>query len=303
MPPQPARRVAIALAALLCAGTVGAQTSHMVTRIVDGDTLVLEGLGTVRLIGVDTPETVDPRRPVEEFGKQSSAFLTGLTLGKTVRVEYDQTRKDRYGRTLAYLYLADGTFVNREIVRLGYGHAYTKYPFKFMEDFRAAAREAQEAKRGLWGVGLSPEDIVTLSTASTSAPLGLLSAAAVGTTAVAGAAAIASNASETVYATKTGTKYHRVGCRSLSRSQIPMTLKDASARYGACSICNPPTLATHPVATAPGAKAAPLPAKAAPAPAPRAVSRQCAATTQKGTRCSRTASAGSNYCWQHGKEH
>src|SRR5687767_10944867 len=127
------RRVFSLAAVVLGSVALFAQTTHKVTRIVDGDTLVLFDLGTVRLIGVDTPETVDPRKPVEEFGKQSAAFLTGLVLGKTVRVEYDQTRKDRYDRTLAYLYLPDGTFVNKEIVRMGYGHAYTKYPFKFTE--------------------------------------------------------------------------------------------------------------------------------------------------------------------------
>ena len=63
----------------------------------------------------------------------------------------DRQRLDKYHRTLAYLYLSDGTFVNLEIVRQGYGHAYVDYPFAHMEAFRSAEREAREARRGLWG--------------------------------------------------------------------------------------------------------------------------------------------------------
>lgn len=135
---------------LLAPVTAFTQSLEIVQRVIDGDTVVLSSIGTVRLIGVDTPETVDPRKPVQSFGKEASAFTRTLTLGKQVRVEYDQERTDRYRRTLAYLYLQDGTFVNREIVRQGYGHAYLSYPFRFMESFRAAEREAREARRGLW---------------------------------------------------------------------------------------------------------------------------------------------------------
>jgi micrococcal nuclease len=72
--------------------------------------------------------------------------------GKPVRLEYDLQRQDKYGRTLAYIYLEDGRFVNAEIIKQGYGFAYTRFPFKFLEQFRQLEREAREAKRGLWGV-------------------------------------------------------------------------------------------------------------------------------------------------------
>ena len=74
-----------------------------VVRVVDGDTLLLDRNERVRLIGVDTPETVDPRRPVQRFGKEASAFTKRMVEGKKVRLEYDQDRVDRYGRTLAIL--------------------------------------------------------------------------------------------------------------------------------------------------------------------------------------------------------
>lgn len=140
----------VLLAALLVVGSVTSVDAQTVTRVIDGDTVVVQDIGTVRLIGVDTPETVDPRRPVEAFGKASAAFLRTILVGQTVRLAFDQTRTDRYGRTLAYLFLADGTLVNREIIRRGFGHAYLEFPFTMMEDFRSAQREAMAARVGLW---------------------------------------------------------------------------------------------------------------------------------------------------------
>jgi len=128
-----------------------AQSLPAVTRVIDGDTVVVEGVGTVRLIGVDTPETVDPRRPVQYFGKEASEFTRQLAAGKRVRLEFDQDRMDRYGRTLAYVYLQpDNLLLNAEIIRQGYGFAYTRFPFRMMEQFRMFEQEARVAGRGLW---------------------------------------------------------------------------------------------------------------------------------------------------------
>lgn len=121
-----------------------------VIRVVDGDTIVLDGNEKIRLIGVDTPETVHPQKPVEYFGKEASAFTKKMVEGKQVRLEYDWQRQDKYGRTLAYVFLEDGTFINAEIIKQGYGFAYTKYPFKYLEEFRKYEKEAKENNRGLW---------------------------------------------------------------------------------------------------------------------------------------------------------
>ena len=126
-----------------------AQT-YTVQRAVDGDTLLLTNGEYVRLIGVDTPETKHPQKPVEYFGKEAYQFTRRMVEGKEVRLEYDQTRRDRYNRILAYVCLMDGTFLNAEIIKQGYRFAYTKYPFKYMEEFRRCEREARENKRGLW---------------------------------------------------------------------------------------------------------------------------------------------------------
>ena len=136
-------------AALTLAPAPGA--AQVVERVVDGDTIIVQGVGRVRLIGVDTPETVHPRRPVECFGKEASAYTKRLLHAQRVRLEYDQERTDRYGRTLAYVYLSNGTFANAEIVRQGYGHAYTRFPFRYLDDFRQYEREARQGERGLWG--------------------------------------------------------------------------------------------------------------------------------------------------------
>jgi micrococcal nuclease len=143
-----------------------AQTFPVVTRVIDGDTLVVEGVGTVRLIGVDTPETVDPRRPVQYFGREASDFTKQLATGKPVRLEFDRDRTDRYGRTLAYVYLQpEDLLLNAEIIRQGYGFAYTVFPFQMMDLFRALEREARASGRGLWatqssaGRGERPSEI------------------------------------------------------------------------------------------------------------------------------------------------
>jgi len=139
-----------ALALLSVARESRAAQSFRVDRVVDGDTVILATIGRVRLIGVDTPESVDRRRPVEAFAAEASQFLKHLLTGKQVRLEYDETRHDRYRRTLAYLFLPDGTFVNEEIIRQGYGFAYTRYPFRYLERFRQREREARERRIGLW---------------------------------------------------------------------------------------------------------------------------------------------------------
>ena len=88
---------------------------------------------------------------MQYYGSEASAFLQTMLSEQSVRVDTDHQRRDKYQRSLAYLFLTDGTFVNREIIRQGFGHAYLTYPFAYAEDFRAAEREAREAERGLWG--------------------------------------------------------------------------------------------------------------------------------------------------------
>jgi micrococcal nuclease len=128
-----------------------------VERVIDGDTLVMENGERVRLIGVDTPETKHPNKPVEHFGKEAAAFTRRLVEGKRVRLEFDPANAPRahkdstqQRRTLAYVFLKDGTLLNAEIIKQGYGVAYTRFPFARLDEFRRFEREAREQRRGLW---------------------------------------------------------------------------------------------------------------------------------------------------------
>ncbi len=121
-----------------------------VTRVIDGDTVELETGQHVRYIGMDTPETVDPRKTVECFGLEASKKNKELVEGKTVLLEKDVTDKDQYGRLLRYVWV-DNTLVNLQLVKEGFAHSYTYPPdVKYQAEILAAEKEARENKRGLW---------------------------------------------------------------------------------------------------------------------------------------------------------
>ena len=123
----------------------------LVAHAVDGDTIVLEGGETVRYLGIDTPETVDPRKPVQCFGPEASKANHSLVDGQRVRLVADVEDRDKYHRMLRHVYLQDGTFVNLELARQGLAAAYTYPPnVAHADEIRAAAREARVAQRGLW---------------------------------------------------------------------------------------------------------------------------------------------------------
>ena len=126
-------------------------TVFVVTRVIDGDTIELETGQHVRYIGVNAPESVHPTKPVQCFGHEASEWHRHLVEGKSVRLAKDISEVDRYGRLLRYVYLLDGTFVNLELAKQGYGYVDTFPPdVKYSQLFVAAAREAREAGRGLW---------------------------------------------------------------------------------------------------------------------------------------------------------
>ncbi len=134
-------------------------TNATIARAVDGDTLIVRIDGEdaekkVRLLGVNTPESVDPRRPVECFGKEASRFTASLADGKRARLEEDPQADDldKYGRLLRNVILEDGTDLNLALVREGYAHAYVSYPQnkKRKTEIKRLQREAQANQRGLW---------------------------------------------------------------------------------------------------------------------------------------------------------
>ena len=126
-----------------------------VKRVVDGNTVLLSSGEQVQLIGVKTSVTRGFRKSVGTYVKEAFLFVQQLAEGKEIRLEYDLESRDRYGRLLAYVYLIDGTLLNAEIIRQGYGFADAKYPFKYMEEFTGYEREARQNRRGLWKRGLA----------------------------------------------------------------------------------------------------------------------------------------------------
>jgi len=129
---------------------------YSVVSVVDGDTVKLSIDGTtktIRLIGLDTPETVDPRKPVQCFGKEASNKAKELLTGRSVRIEVDasQGTLDKYGRTLGYIFRDDGLFYNKYMIEQGFAHEYTyDIPYKYQSEFKAAEKSARENQRGLW---------------------------------------------------------------------------------------------------------------------------------------------------------
>lgn len=127
-----------------------------VRRVVDGDTIELDSGKTIRFVGMDTPETVDPRRPVGCFGKEASNETKNLLTGKFVILQKDTSDADKFGRLLRLIYLpleaGEILFVNDYLVREGFAKVKTYPPdVKFESRFLEAERQAKEAKKGLWG--------------------------------------------------------------------------------------------------------------------------------------------------------
>lgn len=191
-------------------------------RAVDGDTLIVKIKGKkerVCLIGVDTPETKYPRKPIQYFGKEASKFTKKAIAGKKVLLKYDWQKRDKYKRLLAYVYRADDNFfLNLEIIEHGYGHAYTRFPFKYLEEFRKAEKQAREDGKGLWSpTPQSAKETSGQVTNNKSPPKEI-----------------------TVYITKTGSKYHRGRCRYLRKSKYPISLQKAKEQgYLPCKVCRP----------------------------------------------------------------
>jgi micrococcal nuclease len=202
-----------------------------VTRVLDGDTIEVKLDGghvqKVRLIGVDTPESVHPRRPLEPYAVEASTFLTNLLRGEDVYLidQEEAAALDFYGRRLAYVYRCpDGMFVNLEIVRQGYGRAYLEYPFAYEDLFTYYENRAAHASKGLWAISAHSHETEQ----------------SIGQEPVVGAEAAAgsSNGGGIVYVTATGTKYHTLDCPHLRESKTALSREEARQRgYEPCGTC------------------------------------------------------------------
>lgn len=138
---------------------VFAESTFKVLKVIDGDTIQVDVRGnkeTVRLLGIDSPETVDPRKAVQCFGKAASDKMKSFVSGKSVILvdeKVTQGNRDKYNRLLRYVYLPDKvkTFVNGEMVKQGYAFSYRQYPTKFLNKFNTWEAYARDNNLGLWG--------------------------------------------------------------------------------------------------------------------------------------------------------
>ncbi|HWO07090.1 MAG TPA: thermonuclease family protein [Candidatus Paceibacterota bacterium] len=142
----------------------GAEPTYAVTKIIDGDTIAVSIDGkteTVRLIGIDTPETVDTRVEVQCFGAESFAKLRSLLTNRKVSLEIDEGEgeRDKYKRLLAYVFRDDGLFINKYMVEEGYAYEYTyDTAYHYQKEFRAAETAAKNAQKGLWAPDACPAE-------------------------------------------------------------------------------------------------------------------------------------------------
>lgn len=189
------------------------QKTYSVVRIVDGDTIDVSIDGKVdrlRMIGINTPETVDPRKPVECFGVEASNKAKSFLSGKKVSLESDtsQGERDKYDRLLRYIFLEDGTNLNLLMIKQGYAYEYTYgVPYKYQSEFKKAQAEAIDGKIGLWGDVCQTQN-TTQSDNKTSTPTPT-------PTNNTNSCTIKGNISSS------GEKiYHIIGCRSYSKTVI-----------------------------------------------------------------------------------
>jgi len=135
--------------------------TYTVEQVIDGDTLILDNGETVRLIGVDTPETNHPEVPLQRFGKEATEFTRRMVEGMKVTLEAGEPAEDNYGRKLAYVFV-DDVLLNKEVIRRGYGYAYRRFPHPRMKEFMAAEHEARANQYGLWNYSLTDGRVTNL---------------------------------------------------------------------------------------------------------------------------------------------
>lgn len=265
--------VALFVQAVVCDDEVDQEVQEVkVIDVVDGTTIIVPYAGNTiscAYIGVSTPESENPLRSTIPRARQ---FNEDLVAGRTVRLEFDEQRYDKYGRLLAYVY-CDDVFVNAELIRRGYGSVMIISPnTRHAEHFLKLESEAREAKRGLWAepgemvapaqsiasleeqIGLLAEKIDELSSKidqlveiikklqsqPKDAPFAVSHLEQKEANEKAHAGPTEEQSDQTVYITRSGGKYHKLDCRFLTEGYITITLEEAKRRgLQPCKVCFP----------------------------------------------------------------
>ena len=154
--------LSFALVLPVCAETLAPPLQGTVTWIYDGDTLKIDPIGKVRLIGIDTPERENSQRDQylikqgisavrqRQIYQRAKEFNIEQAKGHKVTLSLDDSPRDRYGRLLAYVHLPDGRLLNRVLLEQGLAVVYRRFPFRLKEDFLTAEAEAKKNRLGLW---------------------------------------------------------------------------------------------------------------------------------------------------------
>jgi micrococcal nuclease len=229
---------------------------HRVTRIVRGDTIEVESVGPVRMLGLETPDGKSPRELNSSHGQRALTYVEKTLMGQDVRLELDTTStgKDSAGQTLAYVYSRDGTLVNAEMVKQGLALVRSE-EFRLAGDFRGYEREAMQAMRGLWGS--SSSSTVAATTPSTTTPpllgedkpkkLSPLAPSAFGANIPALSGSPATSLEPSVWVSAGDKMYHKSGCEFLDKKKRSLPLSQAKTEgFTACSRCYASTVLKAP---------------------------------------------------------
>ncbi len=228
---------------------------HRVTRIVRGDTIEVEGVGTVRMLGLETPDGKSPRELNSSHGQRALSYIEKTLLGQDVRLELDTTSsgKDSAGQTLAYVFTRDGTLVNGEMVKQGLALVRSE-EFRLAADFRGYEREAMQAMRGLWGSS-SSSTLAATPSSTTASPLAddkpkklsPLAPSAFGANIPALSGSPNTSLEPSVWVSSGDKMYHKSGCEFLDKKKRSVPLSQAKTEgFTACSRCYASTVLKAP---------------------------------------------------------
>jgi micrococcal nuclease len=229
------------------AANTGTPDWHKVNRIIRADTIEAEGVGPVRLIGVNTPGSGSLEGNTA-LASEAMKFTTETLLGKDVRIELEPAitggGRDEAGNTLAYVYTRDGALFNEEMIRRGDAFAKVDQPSKFLDRFRAAEREAMEKSAGVWSPADKPGKGALLGSASDKAsrrpmdrlPDSIPSSIPPGTLDPRTPSSVVTE--PMIFVSGADRMYHKQGCEYLGKKGRPMMLSEAKAAgYVACGRC------------------------------------------------------------------
>lgn len=239
------------------AGADNPSEFHRVTRIVRADTVDVESVGPVRMIGIETPDGKSPREIYGVHGQRALSFVEKALLAQEVRLELDATggsTKDESGQTLAYVYTRDGTLINGEMVKQGLALVRSEQ-FKLANDFRGYEREAMQAMRGVWGSSSSSASALASTPSTTTTPpaddkprkLSPLPPSALGVNIPALSGPPSSPGEQSVWVSSGDKMYHKSGCEFLNKKKHSIGLSQAKSEgYTACSRCYASTVLKAP---------------------------------------------------------